>query len=138
MRFLFVLIWITIPCMLRAQEKKFLHKELAFTTDNDAFLLQKKDAYYTNGVYIQYRFADTHTVRKKIHAFEIGQMIFTPLDGSVNSFTLTKGFSSRYSAIALMSFSRITSSVSFASIQDTILTEASNRAKRNDGLIFMG
>lgn len=79
MRFLFVLIWIAIPCILRAQEKKFLRKELAFTTDNDAFLLQKKDAYYTNGVYIQYRFADTHTVRKKIHAFEIGQMIFTPL-----------------------------------------------------------
>lgn len=69
----------SLPCMNHAQEKKFLNKEFSFTTDNDAFLLQKKDAYYTNGIYIHYRFADTHTARKKIHALELGQMIFTPL-----------------------------------------------------------
>ena len=79
MRFVFVLIWLVVSCLSYAQEKRFLRKELSFTTDNDAFLLKKKDAYYTNGFYVQYRFADTTTTRKKVHALEIGQMIFTPL-----------------------------------------------------------
>lgn len=55
-----------------------MRKELSFITDNDAFLLKKRDAYYTNGLYIQYRFVNTTTVRKKVHALELGQMIFTP------------------------------------------------------------
>lgn len=79
MRILFFLICLCLSYHAHAQEKKFLRKELSFSTDNDAFLLKKKDAYYTNGFYIQYRFTDTSTVRKKVHALEIGQMIFTPL-----------------------------------------------------------
>ncbi|BFG71147.1 hypothetical protein KACHI17_20280 [Sediminibacterium sp. KACHI17] len=79
MRFWLLLILVSISCLAHAQEKKFLRKELSFTTDNDAFLLKKKDAYYTNGFFIQYRFTDTATVKKKVHALEIGQMIFTPL-----------------------------------------------------------
>ena len=79
MRFLFLFIWLVLSCLTYAQEKRFLRKELSFTTDNDAFLLKKKDAYYTNGFFVQYRFADTATVRKKVHTWEIGQMIFTPL-----------------------------------------------------------
>ncbi len=79
MRFSSLLILLLLSHPSFTQEKKFLRKELSFTTDNDAFLLKKKDAYYTNGFYIQYRFADTTTVRKKVHALELGQMIFTPL-----------------------------------------------------------
>lgn len=84
MRILLLSIWLTLSCHANAQEKKFLRKELSFTTDNDAFLLKKKDAYYTNGFFVQYRFTDTTTIRKKVHALEIGQMIFTPLSKKEN------------------------------------------------------
>ncbi|MBL0883975.1 MAG: lipid A deacylase LpxR family protein [Chitinophagaceae bacterium] len=76
---MFLLIWIALFRFSYAQEKKLLRRELSFTTDNDAFLFKKKDAYYTNGFYVQYRFTDTTTKRKRLHAVEIGQMIFTPL-----------------------------------------------------------
>lgn len=66
-------------CSIQAQQTKALRKEFSFTTDNDAFLLKVKDAYYTNGFFIAYRIVDTNSLRKKIHAFELGQMIFTPL-----------------------------------------------------------
>lgn len=66
-------------CSSQAQQTKILPREFSFRTDNDAFLLQVKDAYYTNGFFMAYRIADTNSLRKKIHSFELGQMIFTPL-----------------------------------------------------------
>jgi len=74
----------TIVCWLFvhycfAQQGQVLRREFSFTSENDAFLLQVKDAYYTNGVFINFRIADTSSLRKKIHSFEIGQKIFTPV-----------------------------------------------------------
>lgn len=74
----------TIACCLFlhccfAQQSKQLRKELSFTSENDAFLLQIKDAYYTNGIFLNYRIADTQRLHKKIHSFELGQKIFTPV-----------------------------------------------------------
>lgn len=69
----------SLVCSIQAQQTKALRRELSFTTDNDAFLLQVKDAYYTNGFFIAYRIADTNDLRKRIHSFELGQKIFTPL-----------------------------------------------------------
>lgn len=69
----------SLVCSIQAQQTKALRREFSFTTDNDAFLLQVKDAYYTNGFFITYRIADTNDLRKRIHSFELGQKIFTPL-----------------------------------------------------------
>lgn len=62
-----------------AQQNQQLRREFLFTSENDAFLFQIKDAYYTNGVFINFRIADTSSTRKKIHSFAIGQKIFTPV-----------------------------------------------------------
>jgi lipid A 3-O-deacylase len=53
-------------------------KEISFTTENDAYLFQHKDAYYTNGVFFAIRSAQEKKGRKLIQGFELGQMIFTP------------------------------------------------------------
>lgn len=79
MRFL-----LTTSCLLLlhccfAQQNTELRREILFTSENDAFLLQIKDAYYTNGIVLNFRIADNSRSHKKIHSFEIGQKIFTPL-----------------------------------------------------------
>ena len=71
----------TIACCLLAHccFTQNLSRELSFTSENDAFLFQIKDAYYTNGVFLNYRFADSSGQFKKIHSFTLGQKIFTPV-----------------------------------------------------------
>jgi len=54
-------------------------KEISFTTDNDAYLFQKKDAYYTNGFFFTLRTAREKNGKKIVEGYELGQMIFTPL-----------------------------------------------------------
>jgi len=54
-------------------------KEISFTTENDAYLFQSKDAYYTNGVFFAFRSAREKKGRKLIQGLELGQMIFTPM-----------------------------------------------------------
>lgn len=78
---LFIIGCYLLPCLLHAQQKKdnVYDKELAFTTDNDAYLLSKGDAYYTNGFFLCYTKAAERKGIKVTHSFEAGQMIFTPL-----------------------------------------------------------
>jgi len=54
-------------------------KEISFTTENDAYLLQKKDAYYTNGVFFSFSKADEKKQNKRVKNYQLGQMIFTPI-----------------------------------------------------------
>lgn len=53
-------------------------REFSFTTENDAYLLQLKDAYYTNGAFLKFAWMDRAPASKIIHAAEMGQLIFTP------------------------------------------------------------
>lgn len=57
--------------------------ELSFTTENDAFLLQYHDAYYTNGFMLQFSRASESKAFKKIHSLEIGQQIYTPVNREI-------------------------------------------------------
>ena len=69
-----------LTCLLHAQQKdSVFHKEISFTTDNDAYLLSKGDAYYTNGFFLRYTRAGERKGIKITRSFEVGQMIFTPL-----------------------------------------------------------
>lgn len=54
-------------------------KELLFKTENDAYLFNLNDAYYTNGFMLNYNYAQEKKGVKKINSFELGQKIFTPL-----------------------------------------------------------
>lgn len=54
-------------------------KEISFTTENDAYLLQKRDAYYTNGLFVTLRTSAEKRGGKQISSFELGQKIYTPL-----------------------------------------------------------
>ncbi len=54
-------------------------KELFFKTENDAYLFNLNDAYYTNGFMLNYNYVQEKKGVKKINSFELGQKIFTPL-----------------------------------------------------------
>ncbi len=58
---------------------KNYRKEISFRTDNDAYLLTLKDAYYTNGFFLDYAWASAANKVKKIQRVQLGQMIYTPL-----------------------------------------------------------
>ena len=53
-------------------------KQFGFKSDNDAYLARGQDKYYTNGIFISYRFANTPkkenaNLAKQITQLEIGQ-----------------------------------------------------------------
>lgn len=62
-----------------AQETGAYAKEFSFTTDNDAYLFRKNDAYYTNGFFFALRKAGTRNGKKTIRTWELAQKIYTPL-----------------------------------------------------------
>lgn len=64
-----------------AQSAKTDHfaKEFSFTTENDAYLFSKHDAYYTNGAFFILKTAKERKGRKIVKTWELGQMIYTPL-----------------------------------------------------------
>lgn len=55
-------------------------QQIGFTTENDAYLLKLNDAYYSNGIFLHLNYADESKKKiKRVHRFELGQQIFTPL-----------------------------------------------------------
>jgi lipid A 3-O-deacylase len=69
-------------CSIAAQPPKMKHgilQEFSFTTENDAYLFRKNDAYYTNGFFFALKTAKERKGKKIIKAWELGQMIYTPL-----------------------------------------------------------
>jgi len=61
------------------KEVEVFRSELSFATDNDAFLLQKHDAFYSNGFFLKLAKAGEKKGGKIIRSVEVGQMIYTPL-----------------------------------------------------------
>lgn len=74
------------PFTLFAQS--FSH-EAGLQTDDDSYLLQGSDRYYTDGTFIYYRQAlkvknnGNTALINKVLGFETGQKLFTPLSGSI-------------------------------------------------------
>ncbi len=69
---------LSINCFAQKKATNY-SKEFSFKTENDAYLFNLNDAYYTNGFMLNYAFVKDHKGNKKIHSFELGQKIFTPL-----------------------------------------------------------
>jgi lipid A 3-O-deacylase len=63
--------------------------EIGAETDNDSYLLQGSDRYYTDGIFLYYRHAlkikdkDSAKMMNKVLGFEMGQKIFNPQSGSI-------------------------------------------------------
>ena len=63
--------------------------EFGIQTDNDSYLAQGSDRYYTDGIFTYFRHAlkikdkDTAIIYNKILGFEAGQKIFNPQSGSI-------------------------------------------------------
>ncbi len=63
--------------------------EIGVETDNDSYLMQGSDRYYTDGIFLYFRHAlkvkdkDSAKVKNKVLGFEIGQKIFNPQTGSI-------------------------------------------------------
>lgn len=76
-RLLFCLL--LVPFSIIAQQK--FSKEISFTTDNDLYVSFDRDRYYTNGMFLNYRYITKNeniTLEKKIFEWEIGHEMFTP------------------------------------------------------------
>ena len=61
--------------------QKKLRKEFSFQTDNDYYISISKDRYYTNGIFLTYRYLSKNTTKKlekKILEWKIGHQMFTP------------------------------------------------------------
>jgi hypothetical protein len=63
------------------------HKnEVGFQTDNDSYLGQGSDRYYTDGIFFFYRHAlpvTNTSLQNKVLGFELGQKIFNPQSGQI-------------------------------------------------------
>ena len=64
--------------------------EIGFQTDDDSYLLQGSDRYYTDGTFFYFRQALNVTntnntgLQNKVLGFEIGQKLYTPQSGSIS------------------------------------------------------
>jgi lipid A 3-O-deacylase len=64
--------------------------EMGAQTDNDSYLLQGSDKYYTDGFFMYYRHAmdvsGNSKLENKVLGFEFGQKIFNPQSGSIANY----------------------------------------------------
>jgi lipid A 3-O-deacylase len=64
--------------------------EIGAETDNDSYLLQGSDRYYTDGFFMYYRHAlpvsNSSNLENKVLGFEFGQKIFNPQSGSIANY----------------------------------------------------
>jgi len=82
-RYLSFFFLILLGCSAQAQNFK---NELGFNSDNDSYLGQGSDRYYTNGLFLNFRHAPDQQqlkegLEKKIYSFTLGQQMFNPYSG---------------------------------------------------------
>src|ERR1700679_15455 len=85
-RLFFLLLFLLISARVMAQSHA---NEIGVETDNDSYLLQGSDRYYTDGIFLFFRHAlevknpDKSSLANKVLGFEAGQKIYNPQSGSV-------------------------------------------------------
>lgn len=85
----FFVVLITFLCGFASLWAQEFSKEFGFKSDNDAYLANKQDRYYTNGLFISYRAAANQSelksgLNKKIYQLEIGQKIYNARSGFIS------------------------------------------------------
>lgn len=87
MRFLAAIVFasFTISFNLMAQSE-YRNKEISITNENDVYLLLNYDRYYSNGIFLRYRFSpETKESFKKVYTFGIAHRFWTPQDVTIQN-----------------------------------------------------
>ena len=84
-----VLLPFSLICLLAVNpvEAQTFKNEFGFSSDNDSYLFQGSDKYYTNGLFINFRHASdqqqlSEKLEKKIYEIAVGQKMYNPYSGS--------------------------------------------------------
>lgn len=86
-----MLFFIFLASSLSIFSQRKYSKEISFTNDNDLYVSTFRDRYYTNGMFLSYRYASKKTfkkVLKKNYEIQIGHHIYTPFKATVSSVKL--------------------------------------------------
>ncbi len=83
MKFIYLFLILLLSVFFVQAQQKTYQNEIGFQTDNDAYLAQGSDRYYTNGLFLYFRHAlQTDTTKAnlfgKVLGFEAGQKMFNP------------------------------------------------------------
>lgn len=74
--------------------------EIGFETDDDSYLAQGSDRYYTAGTFIYFRhglsIGNQSKLQNKVLGFELGQKLYTPQSGSINPMDVPNGDNPQY------------------------------------------
>lgn len=85
---LIVTLLLSISSKEQSISPKSFSKQLSVITDNDRYLMQGRDRYYTNGLMISYSMAHRSknaAILKQVNQYEIGQKIFTPYSRKIDN-----------------------------------------------------
>ena len=77
---LFILISCSFSGSCQQRDSAVLHSQLILSCDNNFFLLNGEDGYYTSGLFLKFQHLNRHTSStflKRIFSYEIGQEIYT-------------------------------------------------------------
>lgn len=86
MKYVLTTFLLFFPLWLFSQQK--YTKEISLVTDNDLYVSVVNDRYYTNGMFLSYRYLSKYrkeNLVKRIFQWEIGQKMYTPYKAIVTS-----------------------------------------------------
>jgi hypothetical protein len=85
MRIRLFLLFAFITTFIAAQQK--FSKEISFLNDNDLYASIERDQYYSNGMFLSYRYlaSDFGALSKKIYELQVGHEIYSPFRSTVIS-----------------------------------------------------
>jgi hypothetical protein len=91
MKFIFLLLISVVLFATSFAQTKTYKNEIGFQSDNDGFLGQGSDRYYTAGNFLYFRHAlkinaADSSLKNKVLGFELGQKIYNPQTGAITSF----------------------------------------------------
>ncbi|MGY0407279.1 MAG: lipid A deacylase LpxR family protein [Polaribacter sp.] len=82
-----ILLFLLLFVILKTHSQKAFSKEIGFSSDNDLYTSISVDRYYTNGLFLFYRYASkdkNKNLEKKILEWQIGHKMYTPYKASVS------------------------------------------------------
>lgn len=83
-----LVLFFACACLTHLSQAQEFKSQIGFKSDNDAYLAKGQDKYYTNGLFISYRWANktqkqNTKLLKSIHQLEIGQKMYNAQSGYI-------------------------------------------------------
>ncbi|MCT4698205.1 lipid A deacylase LpxR family protein [Tenacibaculum haliotis] len=79
--------FLLILCSVTLFSQRKYANEFSFLNDNDLYISPSQDRYYTNGMFLTYRYLSNNTpenIEKKIFEVQLGHHMYTPFKATVN------------------------------------------------------